>query len=143
MKKIAVIYWSGTGNTERMAQAIAEKIAEKETVNIKSVEEAFLSDVQEADAVILGCPSMGDEVLEESLMEPFVEMISPELKEKPLLLFGSYGWGDGAWMRDWEERMKGCGAELIDAGLIIQGEPDEAGCKACAELGEKLLKAIA
>ncbi len=142
MKKIAVIYWSGTGNTEKMAQAVAGKIEETETVIIRSVEEASLRDVQEADGVALGCPSMGDEVLEETLMEPFVESICSELKAKPLVLFGSYGWGDGAWMRDWEERMKGCGADLAENGLIIQGEPDVDGCKACAVLGERLLRAI-
>jgi flavodoxin I len=97
MKKISVIYWSGTGNTQEMAVAVAEGAkAEGAEVNIVSVDKAAKEDVLNADAVALGCPAMGCEVLEEAEMEPFVVMIEKErLEGKPIALFGSFDWGDG------------------------------------------------
>lgn len=144
MKNIAVIYWSGTGNTQQMALAVAEgsKGADMEVI-IKDVGSASLQDVQNSDAVALGCPSMGCEVLEESEMEPFVQSLeSLELKNKPMVLFGSYDWGDGQWLSDWEERMSGLGVKLADSGLKIHTTPDEEGLKLCRELGQKLVSSI-
>lgn len=141
MKRVVVIYWSGTGNTEQMAEAVIEGIRKQEGANAEliAVDNARKEQVAEADAVALGCPSMGEEVLEESMMEPFVKSLTAaELSGKPLVLFGSYGWGDGQWMRDWEERMKGLGARLVANGLIVQEAPQEDGLNLCKELGEKL-----
>lgn len=142
MKKVTVIYWSGTGNTEKMAEAIAEgaKIDNIE-VSLKNVSQASLEDVFDADAVALGCPSMGAEELEDSEMEPFVESLNNDkIKGKPVVLFGSYDWGDGEWMRNWEERIKGYGANVIEEGLIINLTPEEEGLKKCKSLGENLAK---
>ena len=102
MKKVAIIYWSGTGNTEAMATAIMEG-AMKENVDVRliNVGEANATDVLNADAIAFGCPSMGSEVLEESEMEPFIESISSVIRGKNTILFGSYGWGNGEWMTDW------------------------------------------
>ncbi|MCY6369616.1 flavodoxin [Clostridium ganghwense] len=143
MKKVSIIYWSGTGNTEIMAKAIADgaKIDEVE-VSLLSVSEASADDVKNSDVVALGCPSMGAEVLEEAEMEPFVESIESVVKGKKLALFGSYGWGDGEWMRNWVERMESCGAQLIDdEGLMANYEPDEEVLGNCKELGERLASA--
>ena len=139
MKKAVVIYWSGTGNTELMAEAVAEgaKAAGTE-VSLLTAAEAVLEHVAGADYVALGCPSMGDEVLEESEMEPFVASLQGVVKDKPLALFGSYGWGDGAWMADWSDRMKQYGAKLIASGLIINERPNEDGLTSCKELGKTL-----
>lgn len=144
MKKIAVIYWSGTGNTEMMAKAIAEGASEAGVeVNLLNVANARITDVFEADAVALGCPSMGAEVLEEDEMEPFVTSLnSAEINNKPVALFGSYDWGNGEWMKDWEDRMKGYGARLIQAGLIINLTPDTEALKECKSLGSKLVSSI-
>lgn len=141
MKKIVVIYWSGTGNTEQMAGAVADGAKNNEGVSVEllAVSNASKNHVLEADAVALGCPSMGDEVLEETEMEPFVKTIqAAEVAGKPLALFGSYGWGDGQWMADWVERMKGLGAVLVADGLIVQELPSEDGLNLCKELGRKL-----
>jgi len=140
MKKISVIYWSGTGNTQKMAIAIAEGAkAEGAEVSLLSVDKATKADVLNSDAVALGCPSMGAEVLEEEEMEPFVTAIEKEkLEGKPLALFGSFDWGGGEWMCDWEDRMKKTGVNLIEEGLKIQNTPDEAGLALCRELGKKL-----
>lgn len=137
--KIPVIYWSGTGNTEAMANAVAEGIKENgnEAV-LLPVSQASAADVEAAEALALGCPSMGDEILEEDEMEPFVASIEGLVKGKKLALFGSYDWGDGQWMRDWQERMKGCGAELVKDGLIANLEPDDEAVAACKELGKAL-----
>ena len=137
MKKISIIYWSGTGNTEMMAKAIAEGAAgDGIEVVLKNVYGAKQEDVFSADVVVLGCPSMGDEVLEEGDMEPFVDSLEDErLKGKPVALFGSYDWGDGQWMRDWEERMKRYGAKLLREGLIAQNTPGEEELNQCRELG--------
>ncbi|EMS72436.1 flavodoxin [Ruminiclostridium cellobioparum] len=144
MKNIAVIYWSGTGNTQQMALAVAEGARSSEVeVAVKDVGSATLQDIQNSDAVALGCPSMGSEVLEESEMEPFVQSLEDlDLKGKPMVLFGSYDWGDGQWMFDWEERMTGLGVKLAGDGLKVHITPDEEGLKLCRELGQKLASSI-
>ncbi|MCY6957105.1 flavodoxin [Clostridium brassicae] len=143
MKKINIIYWSGTGNTEAMAKAIAEGAKGNEAeVKLLNVGEASVDDVINADVVALGCPSMGQEVLEEAEMEPFVESIESKVQGKKIALFGSYGWGDGEWMRNWVERMEGVGADLIeDEGLMANNEPNDEDIQKCKELGEMLAKA--
>ncbi|BBB92148.1 MAG TPA: flavodoxin [Methylomusa anaerophila] len=143
MKKVSVIYWSGTGNTQKMAEAIAEGASlDGVAVSLISVDKASHEDVLNSNALALGCPSMGDEALEEEEMEPFIHSLEGEnLAGKPLALFGSYDWGDGQWMRDWTERMKNQGAALVDNGLIIQSTPDDAGEAKCKELGAKLASA--
>jgi len=144
MKKISVIYWSGTGNTEQMAEAIAAGAAlEGISVNLISVDKASKEDVLKSDAVALGCSAMGNEVLEEGEMEPFVTSLEGEnLSSIPLALFGSYDWGDGQWMKDWAERMEEEGATLVEEGLIIQNAPDQEGLDLCRKLGAKLAAAI-
>ncbi len=141
MKNITIIYWSGTGNTEAMAMGVMEGAKSEGTdVKIINVSDAKSEDVLNADAVALGCPSMGSEQLEESEMEPFVESISHEISGKRLVLFGSYGWGNGEWMTDWQERMESYGANLVDEGLIINNAPDDEGIERCKELGKLLAK---
>ena len=140
MKKVAVIYWSGTGNTEMMAKAVAEGAeSDHSVVRLLSVDKASAEDVANADGVALGCPSMGAEVLEETEMEPFVASLEKVVAGKPLVLFGSYDWGNGEWMKDWEERMKGYGANLAAEGLIVNLTPSDEDLHACKELGAKLL----
>lgn len=140
MKKVIVVFWSGTGNTEKMAAAIAEGAASSEAeIKLVEVSKASIADVLAADTVALGCPAMGAEVLEESEMEPFIENLEKEnLAGKPMALFGSYDWGDGEWMREWADRMKGLGVHLIEEGLIVQNTPDEEGLSRCRQLGVKL-----
>ncbi|MEA4925681.1 MAG: flavodoxin [Syntrophomonadaceae bacterium] len=141
MKNVVVIYWSGTGNTEMMAKAVAEgATAQGNMVKLMEVSEASKQDVLSADAVALGCPSMGTEELEEQEMEPFVQELEKEdMTGKIMALFGSYGWGEGEWMRDWESRMRNTGSILVDKGLILEETPDEQGLKDCRELGAKLV----
>ncbi len=143
MKNISVIFWSGTGNTQKMAMAVAEGASCNDAeVIVKQVSDATVNDVINADVVALGCPSMGCEVLEETEMEPFVESLEKaDLKGKKMVLFGSYDWGTGQWMEDWSERMSGLGAILLTEGLIIHNEPDDNGILECKELGKKLLDA--
>lgn len=140
--KIHVVFWSGTGNTEAMARAVAEG-AKREGAEVRliPVSEATASDVESADAVALGCPSMGAEALEESEMEPFVASIEASvIKDKVLGLFGAYDWGDGQWMRDWTERMTQAGAKLAAEGFAVRNTPDEAGLAACRVLGIALVQ---
>lgn len=139
MNKVAIIYWSGTGNTKIMADLIAQG-AENQgaVVSLKEVADATNRDIEEVDIIALGCPSMGDEVLEESEMEPFVESIESKVKNKKVALFGSYGWGDGQWMRNWEERMFNKGAVIINDCVIANYEPDDDKKEECLELGQKL-----
>ncbi|MFZ7132781.1 MAG: flavodoxin [Eubacteriales bacterium] len=138
MKNINIIYWSGTGNTQMMANALAEGI-KNISVKVLEVKDATLEDVLEADAVALGCPSMGVEVLEEDEMEPFIANIEREnLKGKPMILFGSYGWGDGEWMRDWEDRMGKADVQLIGESFIVQETPTEDDLLQCKKLGRQI-----
>jgi flavodoxin short chain len=140
MKKIAIVYWSGTGNTRAMAEALAGgvKAAGAEAV-LTEAGKAVVDEVLAADAIALGCPAMGAEVLEETEMEPFiVNLTAKGTGGKPLALFGSYDWGDGQWMRDWEDRMKAAGGSLVAPGLTVHLDPDAAGVAACADLGKKI-----
>jgi flavodoxin short chain len=140
MKKVAIVYWSGSGNTEAMAQQIAKGVSEAGgTAILKTVGEATSALVKDADALAFGSPAMGAEVLEESEMEPFITGLSSvELGGKPLGLFGSYDWGDGQWMRDWVSRMSAFGANIDGEGLIAHLEPDETALAQCRDLGKRL-----
>ncbi len=134
--KTAVIYWSGTGNTEQMANAIAEA-AGAELYSVSN----FSGDIADYDRIAFGCSAMGDEVLEESEFEPFFTAIEGALSGKTIALFGSYGWGDGEWMRNWEERVKNDGAVLLnDEGLIVNEAPSDEDLEKCKALGEALTK---
>ena len=132
--KTAVIYWSGTGNTEQMAAAVAEG-AGAELIRVSD----FSGDIAEYDRLAFGCSAMGDEVLEESEMEPFMEQLDPMISGKQIGLFGSYGWGNGQWMREWTERVTGEGATVVNGeGLICQETPDDAMIEECKNLGKEL-----
>lgn len=130
----AVIYWSGTGNTEAMAKAVAEG-AGVEAVSVSD----FKGNVADYTALALGSPAMGDEVLEESEFEPFFAGIEGSISGKKIALFGSYDWGDGQWMRTWEDRVKAAGAELVGgAGIISNLEPSDDILAKCKEIGSQL-----
>lgn len=121
-----IIYWSGTGNTERMAELIKTGINEGgKEADVIAVSNVDIDKVLQEDILVLGCPAMGDEVLEESEFEPFIDQISSKVSGKKVALFGSYGWGDGQWMRDFEEKMTGFGCTIIDEPLIVQNDPSE------------------
>ena len=141
MSKIAVVYWSGTGNTQAMASAVAAG-AEKEgaAVSVFTAAEFDTSSVGEYDGIAFGCPSMGSEQLEESEFEPMFMACEGSLSGKKIALFGSYGWGDGEWMRNWEETCKGDGALLVHESAICNDAPDETAAAACKELGAALAK---
>ena len=133
--KTAVIYWSGTGNTEAMAKAVAEGAG----ADLFEVSE-FSADLADFDAIAFGCPAMGAEVLEEDVFEPFFADSEAKISGKKVALFGSYGWGDGQWMRDWEDRAKAAGAELVADGLTVNEAPDDDALAQCKALGETLAK---
>ena len=136
-----IVYYSASGNTEKMANLIAEGITNGgKTAEVINVSNANANIFDNEEIVILGCPAMGDEVLEENEFEPFLEEISSKISGKKVALFGSYGWGDGQWMRDWQERMESLGCTLIDDGLIIQYEPEDNSSE-CIELGMTIAKA--
>ena len=140
MSKVAVVYWSGTGNTEEMANKVAEgaKAAGAE-VEVISADDFDGTDISSFDGVAFGCPAMGDEELEDGEFEPFFSDLEGKLSGKKVALFGSYDWGDGEWMRTWCGRAKDAGAELVDdEGLIVNNTPDDEGLAACRELGGKL-----
>ncbi len=140
MDKIFVVYWSQTGNTEKMAQEIGKGIAEAgKQAEVIEVSKASLKELDGAAVFALGCPAMGAEVLEEDEMEPFVTKVEAFAAGKKIGLFGSYDWGDGEWMRDWEQRMKAAGAILVGGeGLIANNDPDSEALQACRALGKAL-----
>ena len=140
MDKVIVAYWSQTGNTAAMAAAVGEGITEagKEAV-VTDISSVSMDDLKEASAFALGCPAMGAEVLEEGEMEPFVTEVEAFAAGKKIGLFGSYGWGDGQWMRDWVERAQGDGAQVLNGeGLICNEAPDDDVQAACRKLGADL-----
>ena len=123
--KALVAFWSQTGNTEAMANAIAEGLKDRYSVDVVNVNDE-LPEVSDYDLVALGCPAMGSEVLEEDVFEPFYQTIRNELFGTKVILFGSYGWGDGEWMRNWVEDAKEAGAVLYkNEGFAIQEDEDD------------------
>ncbi len=139
MSKIAVVYWSGTGNTEAMANAIPEgaKEADAEAV-LLTAPEFDESMVDTFDAIAFGCPSMGAEELEDSEFAPMFDACEAKLNGKKIALFGSYGWGDGEWMRNREERCIGDGAVMACDFVICNEAPDDDAVAACKNLGAAL-----
>ena len=140
MDKVYIIFWTQGGNTGAMASAIGDgvKTAGKEPVFL-SPSEAKLSELTELNGFAMGCPAMGCEVLEETEMEPFVSEVESIINGKKIALFGSYGWGDGQWMRDWEERMKSAGAIIIGGeGIIAHEMPQDEDIELCKDLGKQL-----
>ena len=140
MKKVAIVYWSGTGNTAAMAQLVKKGVIEGGAApTILEASDFGPARLGEFDAVIFGCPAMGAEQLEESEFEPMFAGLEGSLNGKKVALFGSYGWGDGQWMRDWCERVKEDGAQLFsDEGLICNETPDDDAQAACRKLGADL-----
>jgi len=140
MSKIAVVYWSGTGSTEEMAKQVAEgaKAVGAEVSTFTAGE--FNADLADTYAAIaFGCPSMGAEVLEESEFQPMWDSVLPKLNGKKIALFGSYGWGDGEWMRNWEEECGKSGVSLACDYVICNEAPDDEAKEACKALGKALV----
>ena len=139
MSKVAIVYWSGTGNTAAMASAVeAGAKAKGAEVSIFGPDE-FTSDmVTGFDAIAFGCPAMGAEVLEESSYEPMFAAVEGSLSGKKIALFGSYGWGDGTWMREWEDRCNAAGAKFAYDSVMANNAPGEDALAECKSLGAAL-----
>ena len=139
MSKVAVVYWSGTGNTEAMANKVAEgaKAAGAE-VEVISADDFDGNNIEDFDGIAFGCPAMGDEELEDTVFQPVFETCESKLSGKKVALFGSYGWGDGEWMRSWEEKCQNDGVVLAAESVICNEEPDDEAQAACIELGKAL-----
>ena len=137
--KTAIVYWSGTGNTEAMANAVADGAraagAEADLFTCDSFSETMVDDY---DTIAFGCPSMGAEQLEEDEFEPMFNACAPKLSGKRIALFGSYGWGDGEWMRNWQEQCNELGAVLTEEPVICNDAPDDEATAACEALGKAL-----
>lgn len=140
MDKVNIVFWSQSGNTEAMANAIADgvKLSGKDATVI-NVSNTTVEQLKNEKAFALGCPAMGAEVLEEGEMEPFVTELEKNITGKTILLFGSYGWGDGQWMRDWTDRMTAAGATVLNGkGIICQDAPNEDITNECVLAGKQL-----
>lgn len=134
-----IIYWSGTGNTESMANLISEGLSNKgKSAELLRVESVNAQDLKDENVLILGCPSMGNENLEEVDFEPFIESLKSIGKGKKACLFGSYGWGDGEWMRNWEEQMLSYGFELPLESVIVNESPEGDDKDLCIKFGENI-----
>lgn len=139
MNRLAIVYWSGTGNTEMMAQQIAQGAEEAGAeAAVFTAAEFDAGKMDDYGVIAFGCPSMGTEQLEDIEFEPMFTGCEPKLKDKKIALFGSYGWGDGEWMRSWEERCKSDGAVLVCDSVICNETPDDEANAACLALGKAL-----
>lgn len=139
MNKVAIVFWSSTGNTQQMAELIESGAKEAGAqVNVFAPNEFSAEKIDEFDTIAFGCPSMGAEQLEEDEFEPMFLDVKEKLNGKKIALFGSYGWGDGEWMRTWEEDCSSVGAILISESVICNESPDDEAISKCRELGKKL-----
>ena len=139
MSKIAVVFWSGTGNTKAMAEAVLNGAKEAGAqADIFEAADFDSSKAAEYDALAFGCPAMGAEELENSEFEPMFASVEGSLADKKVALFGSYGWGDGQWMRDWEDRCKGAGISLSSESVLANEAPSDADLANCKALGTAL-----
>lgn len=136
MSKVAIVYWSATGNTEAMANCIAEGAGDAATV--LTCADVTPDVLAKYDVVAFGCPAMGAEQLEESEFEPMFTDCEAKLSGKKIALFGSYGWGDGEWMRSWEQTCTDDGAVLACDSVICNEAPDDDAVEACKALGKAL-----
>ena len=137
MNKVCVVYWSGTGHT----QAMAEQVAKAAEGTLLTAGEFTPDMVEMFEAIAFGCPAMGAEVLEEEEFQPMFDACLPKLAGKKIALFGSYGWGDGEWMRNWEEESTAAGAQLVCESVICQDDPDASALSDCENLGNALKNA--
>ncbi len=140
MENVKIVFWSMTGNTEAMANLVADGVKEAgKAASVLSVDQVSVADLASEKGFALGCPAMGAEVLEEGEMEPFVTELEGSVTGKTILLFGSYGWGDGTWMRDWVKRMEDAGATVIGGeDAICLESPDDATGLTLKALGKRL-----
>ena len=144
MSKIAVVYWSGTGNTEAMANAVAKGVKDAGAeVDLFEVASFSADKLDDYSAIAFGCPSMGGEELESDEFEPVFEECKSKLGSKPVALFGSYGWGDGEWMRSWVSDCTSNNIKLVSEGLIVNESPADSDLADCENLGKSLVAAIA
>ncbi|MCR5726982.1 MAG: flavodoxin [Lachnospiraceae bacterium] len=140
MSKVAVVYWSQTGNTKLMAEAVESGAKGKGAeTSIFEANDFSASKAGDYDAIAFGCPAMGAEELEDSEFEPMFSAVEGSLSGKKVALFGSYGWGDGQWMRDWEDRCKNSGITLCTESVMANETPDDEATAACKALGEALV----
>ncbi|MBR2282128.1 MAG: flavodoxin [Spirochaetales bacterium] len=137
--KVAVVYWSQTGNTEAMANKVADG-AKAAGAEVDLLTAAEFSSADGYDAVAFGCPAMGAEELESDEFEPMYDGAKASLAGKKVGLFGSFGWGDGEWMRTWQDNARADGLNLVSDGVIANEAPDEDACAACEALGAALAK---
>ena len=143
MKKISVLYWSGTGNTEKMAELITEGLKKSSVQNefqvvIKPVSDARAEDIKNSDLLVLGSPAMGVEEIDDAEMAPFLKKTIDAYTDKSIALFGSFGWGDGEWMENWEGMMKSYGAKLVADSLTLMDGPEGETEERCIKYGEHL-----
>ncbi|MCR5767476.1 MAG: flavodoxin [Lachnospiraceae bacterium] len=139
MSKMAVVFWSGTGNTKAMAEAVLDGAKEAGAeADIFEAADFNSGKAAEYDAFAFGCPAMGAEELEDTEFEPMFASVEGSLGDKKVALFGSYGWGDGQWMRDWEDRCKGAGISLSAESVLANETPDDADLANCKALGAAL-----
>ncbi|MBQ8924682.1 MAG: flavodoxin [Clostridia bacterium] len=139
MSKVAVVFWSGTGNTESMADAVAQGArGAGASVDVLGPSDFDASKVAAYDGIAFGCPAMGAEVLEEDEFDPMFQDVKGALSGKNIALFGSYGWGDGEWMRNWEDDCKAAGANLVVESVMANEAPDDDAIAACKALGAAL-----
>ena len=136
--KAAVVYWSGTGNTAAMADLVLEGM-KAAGAQAELLECSAVTDLSAYDAIAFGCPAMGSEQLEDGEFEPMFDSVKKKLSGKRIALFGSYGWGDGEWMRSWEDDCRVCGIKLACESVLVNGAPEGADAEACKELGKALV----
>lgn len=141
MKEVAIVYYSGTGNTAEMAQMLVSFFSDKAQVTVFDDASIFTPDIaQKYNYIAFGCPAMGNEVLEEDVFEPMFSSLLPILENKNIILFGSYGWGNGEWMRNWEDEVREVNAILKNDGVICQEAPTEETKILLEEAGKALLE---
>ncbi len=133
--KGVVIYWSGMGNTKMMAEAIQEGMNQNYPTELYYVSE-FDQDITQYDKIALGCPSMGAEQLEDIEFEPFFVNVESQLVNKDVLLFGSYGWGNGEWMEEWQQRCFQSGMNVVTTHIVNE-TPDDTQLTEYREIGAK------
>lgn len=139
MKKVAIVFWSGTGNTEAMAKLVEQGVQKAGgEAKLYTAAEFTPAEAAQYSAIAMGCPAMGAEVLEETEFQPMYDNVRSALSGKSLGLFGSYGWGDGQWMRDWAEDAEGAGAAIVNEPVMVCGAPEGSDADACVALGEAL-----
>lgn len=143
MPKILIIYYSRTGNTEKMAKAVAEGTKTVQCVEVESTFCATPEELKEFDAIVIGTPTYHhDTTVDIKMLFEEAAIKSIDLKGKIGAAFGSYGWSDEGPKLVLEIMKNKFEMNVTEPPLLIRYTPDAVGLEKCREFGRRIAEKL-